>query len=195
MTDVEKKLIEKSKNGDVESFEKLIEKYQAIAFNIAYRMVGNIEDARDMAQEAIIKVYRSLKKFRGDSNFSTWFYRIVINNCIDMIRINNKFQTFSIDKSIITEEGSYCFEMTDNKNLPDEIVVKKERKEIVQGAIKQLPEKYRIMIVLRDLQDFTYGEISEITECPVRTVKSRISRGRLLLKELLKKEMEFYVEK
>ena len=86
LSDIEKILIEKSKNEDIESFERLIEKYQIVAFNIAYRMIGNKEDASDIAQEALIKVFKSLKSFRGDSSFSTWFYKIVTNKCIDAIR-------------------------------------------------------------------------------------------------------------
>jgi RNA polymerase sigma-70 factor (ECF subfamily) len=194
VSDYEKILIEKSQNGDIESFEKLIEKYQVIAFNIAYRMVGNKEDASDMAQEALIKVYKSIKNFRGDSNFSTWFYRIVTNTCIDAIRKLKKIKTYSLDKEYETENGNYKFEVADNKYSPEKLYEVKEKKELVQVALNKMPEKYKAVLVLRDIQGFTYEEISEMTQNPVGTVKSRISRGRLLLKEILIKESELFLE-
>jgi len=191
----EKMLIEKSQNGDIESFEKLIEEYQVLAYNIALKMASNKEDAKDMAQEALLKVYKSIKNFRFDSSFSTWLYRIVYNTCIDFIRKNSKIKTLSMDKPIETEEGSYKKEIMDNKELPDEAIEKKELKEAVQKAIKMLPDKYRIMVVLRDIHDFSYEEISEITELPLGTVKSRISRARSNLKEILSADMELYFGK
>ncbi len=194
VSDLERELIERCKKGDIESFEKLIEKYQVIAFNIAYRMIGNKEDASDMAQEALIKVFKSLKNFRGDSSFSTWFYRIVTNNCIDTLRKMKKVTTVSLDKEFETESGSYTMEIADNKYLPDKLYEIKERQELVQNAIKKVPEKYRTMLILRDIQGFTYDEIVEITNNPLGTVKSRISRGRLLLKEILIKESELFLE-
>ena len=194
MSDLERALIEKCKNGDIESFEKLIEKYQVVAFNIAYRMIGNKEDASDMAQEALIKVFKSLKNFRGDSSFSTWFYRIVTNKCIDTLRKMKKVKTVSLDKEFETESGSYSMEVADNKYLPDKLYEVKEKQELVQAALKKVPEKYRTVLVLRDIQGFTYDEIVEITNNPLGTVKSRISRGRLLLKEILIKESELFLE-
>ncbi|RKD28000.1 RNA polymerase sigma-70 factor, ECF subfamily [Caminicella sporogenes DSM 14501] len=190
----EKKLIEKSKKGDVESFEKLIEKYQVIAFNIAYRLIGNVEDAKDVTQEALIKVYKFLKNFKGESSFSTWLYKIVMNTCLDMIRKNNKIHTISLDKPIENKNGNYNFELSDNKNVLDEKIEQDEKIKIIQRAIKKLPEKYRVVLVLRDLQDFSYSDISDIINCPVGTVKSRINRGRMQLKEILKEEMELFLE-
>jgi len=194
VSDLEKILIEKSKNGDIESFEKLIEKYQVVAFNIAYRMIGNKEDASDITQEALIKVFKSLKSFRGDSSFSTWFYRIVKNKCIDEIRKVKKVKTFSLDKEFQTDDGSYSVEIPDNKYLPDKLYEVKEKKELIQAALKRVPEKYRTVLVLRDIQGFAYEEISEITNNPLGTVKSRINRGRLLLKEILIKDSELFLE-
>ncbi|MDK2918001.1 MAG: hypothetical protein PWQ37_734 [Candidatus Petromonas sp.] len=194
MSDSEKILIERTKKGDIESFEKLIEKYQVTAFNVAYRMIGNKEDASDITQEALIKVFKSIRKFRGESGFSTWFFRIVTNTCIDMVRKESKITTYSIDKTIETEDGSYKREISDEKNIPEQMYEKKEQKERVQKAIGKLPGKYRIAIILRDIQDFSYEEISEILDCPLGTVKSRINRGRALLKEILQKDMELFLE-
>ncbi len=192
VSDSERILIEKSQNGDLESFEELIEEYQLLAFNIAYRMTSNKEDANDMTQEALIKVFKSIKHFRFDSSFSTWLYRIVTNSCIDMIRKNSKIKTYSVDNTIETEEGSYQKEMVDNKELPDEVLERKEKREAVHKAIGKLPDKYRIIIILRDIRDLSYDEISEVTELPLGTVKSRISRARNTLKEILSNDMELY---
>ena len=194
LSDIEKILIEKSKNGDIESFERLIEKYQIVAFNIAYRMIGNKEDASDIAQEALIKVFKSLKSFRGDSSFSTWFYKIVTNKCIDAIRKMKKVKTYSLDKEFETDNGNYSIEVGDNRYLPDKLYEIKEKRELVHSALKRIPEKYRTVLILRDIQGFTYEEISRIIDNPLGTVKSRINRGRLLLKEILIEESELFLE-
>jgi len=186
----ERVLIERSQQGDIESFEALIKKYQVYAYNIAYRMTSNKEDAKDITQEALIKAYKSINNFRFDSSFSTWLYRIVTNTCIDMLRKENKIKTITIDKSIETDEGEYQREIRDNRDLPEYMLEEKERREVIRRSIKKLSEKYREVLILRDIQNFSYEEISEITDLPLGTVKSRISRARYNLKEILSKEME-----
>ncbi len=195
MSESENILIKESQNGSIESFEKLIDKYQLLAFNIAYKMIGNREDASDAAQEALVKVFKSIKKFKGDSSFSTWLYRIVTNTCIDMTRKNNKLKTYSLNNPIETEDGNIEREVRDEGNLPEDICEKKEINQKLHRAIGKLPEKYRVVIILRDIEDFTYDEISEITNITLGTVKSRISRARLMLKEILTEERELFLER
>ncbi|MTI66725.1 MAG: sigma-70 family RNA polymerase sigma factor [Firmicutes bacterium] len=186
---VEYKLIKKCKKGDIDAFEKLIENHEKRAYNIALKMLKDPNDAMDVSQEAFIKVFKSIKKFNHKSSFSTWLYRIVVNTCIDFIKKNKK--NYSLDQSIQTEEGEIKREITDlSITDPKEILDKKLTREFVQSAINKLDEIHKTVIILRDIQEFSYKEISEILDCSLGTVKSRIKRGRDNLKEIIIKQME-----
>lgn len=190
MDEKEKDLIIKSKNGDIESFESLIKKYQKLAFNISFRIMGNLEDAKDMSQEAFIKIFKSLDSFKGDSSFSTWLYRIVTNTCLDELRKKNRNISVSYDNPIKTDTGEIDRSIIDKGNTPEEISEKNESRQIVVKAINKLGDQHRVVIVLRDIKGFSYEEIAEILNCPEGTVKSRISRARFALKTILEKDME-----
>ena len=179
----EEDLIEKAKAGDVKSFEILIANYKKRAFNIAYRMLGNLEDANDVTQESFLKIYRSIDKFKGKSSFSTWLYSIVSNTCIDFIRKNRKKTTISIDTNY--DEDGYEIEIADEKNTTESLFEKKEIIRSIHDAINRLNHDQKIVIILRDIQGFSYFEISKILNISEGTVKSRISRGRKNLKNLL----------
>nr|WP_243141119.1 sigma-70 family RNA polymerase sigma factor [Alkaliphilus pronyensis] len=183
-------LIEESKQGDIESFERLIEPYQKKAFNIAYRMLGNLEDANDVTQEALIKIYRSINKFKGNSRFSTWLYSIVTNSCIDYIRKNRRGKVIYLDKDYETEEGNYQLEIPDNNNSPEILLERKETQYIIHDAINQLTYEHKEVIILRDIEGFSYQEISEILKCSEGTVKSRISRARSSLRILITEKLK-----
>ena len=182
-------LIEKSSKGDVGSFEKLIQPYQKKAFNIAYRMLGNVEDASDVTQEALIKIYKSLDKYQGKSSFSTWVYSIVNNTCIDYIRKNKKGNVVYLDQEIQAMDGSYRMELSDEMNTPEYLFEKQETQRMVQDAISQLNVDHREIIVLRDINGFSYQEIATMLNCSEGTVKSRINRARGHLKILLEKRL------
>lgn len=179
----EEDLIEKAKAGDVKSFEILIANYKKRAFNIAYRMLGNLEDANDVTQESFLKIYRSIDKFKGKSSFSTWLYSIVSNTCIDFIRKNRKKTTISIDTNY--DEDGYEIEIADEKNTTESLFEKKEIIRSIHDAINRLNHDQKIVIILRDIQGFSYFEISKILNISEGTVKSRISRGRKNLKNIL----------
>ncbi|MBN2899594.1 MAG: sigma-70 family RNA polymerase sigma factor [Clostridia bacterium] len=184
MSDNEALLLERIKKGDITSFELLIADYQVYAYNIAYRMLGNEEDAKDITQEALIKVYKSINKFKGTSSFSTWLYRIVMNTCKDELK-KRKEVMISLDKEIETGEGTMAMEIGDERLNPSKIVEKNEITHMVQDAISRLPEDNRMVVVLRDIQGLSYEEISEVIKEPIGTVKSRINRGRNMLKKIL----------
>ncbi len=182
-------LIEKSTKGDVGSFEELIQPYQKKAFNIAYRMLGNVEDASDVTQEALIKIFKSLDKYQGKSSFSTWVYSIVNNTCIDYIRKNKKTNVVYLDQELQARDGSYKMEIADEMNTPEYLFEKQETQKMVQDAINQLNVDHREIIVLRDINGFSYQEIAGMLDCSEGTVKSRISRARAHLKLLLEKKL------
>lgn len=186
----EASLIEQSKAGDIDSFEELIVAHQKKAFNIAYRILGNLEDANDVTQEALIKAYRGIKKFNGKSSFSTWLYTIVNNACIDFIRKNRKVNLTYLDREYETEESSYKVQIYSDEETPEEVFEKKEVQRLVHEAINKLNYEHRRVIVLRDIQQFSYQEIARILNCSEGTVKSRISRARKNLKILIGEKME-----
>lgn len=180
----EKDLILQSKSGDIHSFEILIKGYQKMAYNVAYRIMGNEEDAKDMTQEALIKVYKNIKGFRMDSSFSTWMYRIVMNTCKDELR-KRKMKVISIDQPIDTGDGEVQMELEDTSKTPEEELTTRETQKEVHEALQELGDTNRMVIVLRDIKGFSYSEISDIVDLPVGTVKSRINRGRQELRKIL----------
>lgn len=192
MNDREKSLIEECKQGDIESFELLIKDHQQMAFNIAYRMLGNIEDARDASQDAFIKIFKNIKTFKGNSSFSTWMYRIVSNTCLDELRKKKKHHNYSYDNPIKTEDGEMSRNIPMVENTPEEIINMKESQKLIQNALNKLSDQNKAVIVLRDIKGFSYEQISEILNCPEGTVKSRISRARVALKTILVKDMELF---
>lgn len=186
----EASLIEQSKAGDIDSFEQLILAHQKKAFNIAYRILGNLEDANDVTQEALLKAYKGISKFNGKSSFSTWLYTIVTNTSMDFIRKNRKTIVTYLDREYETEEGSYKTQVYSDQETPEEILEKKEVQKLVNDAIEQLSDEHRKIIVLRDIQQFSYQEIAQILNCSEGTVKSRINRARNNLKILIKEKLD-----
>lgn len=190
MNDIERLLIKKSKSGDVEAFEQLIFDYQKKAYNIALRIMGNQEDAKDMCQEAFIRIYKSIEGFKEQSSFSTWMYRIITNVCLDEIRRKKKNDTVSMDSTFETQDGEMHFEVASEDDTPEEAYIRSEKKRAILKAINELNEEYKTAIVLRDIQGFSYEEIANILCCSIGTVKSRINRGRNILKDKLRTLLE-----
>lgn len=190
MTLNEKKLIKKASKGDIDAFEKLIETHQKRAYNIALKFMKDPEDAQDVSQQAFIKIFKHIKTFNFKSSFNTWMYRIIVNVCIDTINKNKKNRVYSLDNPIETTEGEINIDIRDDTNKPEDIIEKKETKELVHNAIDRLDDIYKTIIILRDIEGFSYKEISEILEISIGTVKSRIKRGRDKLRVILKKELE-----
>ncbi|MBV1758897.1 MAG: sigma-70 family RNA polymerase sigma factor [Dethiosulfatibacter sp.] len=184
-------LIKRSQKGDINSFEELIKDYKKIAYNIALKMLKNKEDAEDVSQEALIKVYKSIDRFNMDSSFKTWLYRIVVNTCLDHVR-KNKENPISIDQPIRSGHDEFYMDVEDNRPTPQEVLETKLTQKMVMDAVNELDEDFKSIIILRDINDLSYEEISEILECNIGTVKSRISRGRQKLKEILEKKMAIY---
>ena len=190
MDSLEKKLIIEAQKGDMESFEKLIKEYQKDAYNIAYRMLGNTEDAKDASQEAIIKIYRHIGSFKMKSSFKTWFFRVVTNTCLDYRKKRSRNKVLYLDKEIYSEEGNFQREIEDSSDGPDEIIIKNENTQKLQKYISEMPEKYATAIILRDVKGFAYSEMVDILDLPEGTVKSRISRARIMLRDIIANNME-----
>lgn len=194
MGENEKDLVDRARMGDVEAFEKLIEGCQKKVFNIAYKMIGNYDDANELAQEVFLKAFRSIKKFKGDSLFSTWIYKVTANVCLDEIRRRKKRRVYSLDDDMELNDGEVKRQIPDNSPTPDLEVESNEIKNAVNKSIQELPDDYKSVIILRDIQGFSYEEISKIVNCPEGTVKSRINRARQALRKILLRKKELLSE-
>lgn len=191
MTSDEKILLKKAIKGDITSFETLIKRYQSRAYNIAFRILGNEEDAKDAVQDSFIKIYRSLQKFKGNSSFYTWIYRIVTNTCYDFIKKRKKIQK---NVSSLTQYNHFLEgeiqDIKDELYEPEKIIDQKEETNNIIRCLNKLTLDHKIIIILRDVQGFSYEEISQILNCSEGTVKSRINRARHKLKEIVASSME-----
>ncbi len=186
----DERLVELFQQGDAQAFDMLVERYEQKVFNMAFRLTGNQQDACDLAQEALLKVYRYLAQFRSQSTFSTWLYRIVTNTFYDEMRKKKRRPSIavSLDETIETADGEITRELASDDPGPEEVSLQLELQELVQQALRRLPEDYRVVLVLRDLQDHSYEEIAEILCLNLGTVKSRISRARLAFRQLVQHE-------
>lgn len=188
----EKELVRKSKNGDLEAFERLIMAYEKKIFNIAYRMTGNSEDAADIAQEVCIKIYKSIGNFKENSSFGTWVYRITSNVCIDEIR---KRKNSTVSLNVKNEDDEEFERAIENKDrLPDEIVEGREALNAIKKCILELTPEQRMVIILRDVRGHSYEEISSMLNINIGTLKSRLNRARSLLKDKLRNMEHFKAE-
>jgi len=187
---IDNNVLDKAKNGDVESFEILIKQYEKLLFNISYRMLSNYEDAKDLTQDSIIKIYRHLDKCTDINSFKSWACKIATNSCIDFIRMKKRRPEESIDEKFADEEGEYEKQIDSKQPTPEQHYIAKERKAIILESINELNDKFKTVIVLRELNGLSYDEISRITNESLGTVKSRISRARSALKEILITKME-----
>jgi len=182
-------LIRAVQAGDMAAFDKLVLKHKDRLFNLIYWFLGDYQDANDCAQETFIKVFKSIKKFRFESAFSTWLYRIAINTCKNKIKstvYRLKKITVSLETSNASKNGNPFSEMVNGSPTPVMALEKKERMMRIQKAINSLPEEQNQVVVLRDIQGLSYQDISDITGLNLGTVKSRLARGRLELKNQLK---------
>lgn len=186
--DSDEDLVAKCQKGDISAFDKLVLRYQKKVFNITYRMAGNYTEASDLAQEAFVRAYKSIRKFRGQSGFYTWLYTIACNICRNRLRYLRRQvkSVVSLDDPIQTEEGVVSREVADKSLSPLAILDRKEKVEFIQKAISSLDEEHRIVVVLRDIEMLPYDEICRILKVNIGTIKSRLHRARVLLKEKLK---------
>jgi len=180
---VEAELIRRAKKGCTESFETLILSCKEKAYNIALRYMKNEEDALDVLQESFIKIFRHLPKFNEQSRFDTWVYRIVVNSCNDMLRKNSKI-SYSDNVYKSDEDEDVALEIADNAPGPEKMLERKEDSKYILDCLNKLKDEHREIVVLRDINGFSYEEISEILDCSIGTVKSKISRAREKFREI-----------
>lgn len=180
-------LVHAFKKGDHSAFEKIVIKYQDRVYNLCYRFFGDKEEAEDSAQDIFIKVYKSLKGFKLKSSFYTWLYRIAINTCKNRVK-SLEYRRLKSRVSLDDDQEKKnhgISNITDNDFLPDTNLEQKEKFKRIQAAINSLPPDQKIMVVLRDIEGLSYDEIANITKIRLGTVKSKLSRARLGLRNKL----------
>lgn len=176
-------LVKKSKRGNTEAFEELVELYQKFVFGTVLFDIKNREDAEDIAQEVFIKAWKGISEFRQDSTFATWLYRIAKNSVKDFVR-NRERRTVRTDEAEIDDKVI-------ETNTPEQAMLNKEKNGIILEIIETLPQEQKEALIYRDLMGITYLEIADITGVTVGTVKSRISRARERVKKKIS-ESEYF---
>jgi RNA polymerase sigma-70 factor (ECF subfamily) len=171
--------------GDRAAFDEIVRRYTRKMINLAYQITGDRDLAEDISQETFLRAYKSAPRYTEMAKFSTWLYTIAINLCRNELR-RRKFKPYSLEEMAEREEeGKIRIDIADERSKPDTDLERKETTYHVRKAIAMVPSKFRVALVLRDIQDLTYGEIGGILNLPEGTVKSRINRGRLRVKEIL----------
>ena len=180
----EKAIIEKVLAGDNNAFGELVEAYQDKVYNLALRMCGNADDAFDLAQDAFFRAWRGLSGFQFESAFSTWLFRLTSNVCLDWLRAKKRRPTVSL--TTLDDEGEEVqMEIRDPGKSPEELLLAAEDRAAVTKAMNELPVEFREILTLRAIDDLSYTEIAEILHLREGTVKSRLSRARLALRNKL----------
>lgn len=179
-------IVDKIIKGDIDAFSCLIDKYEKMVYNLAFRMFNNISDAEDITQEVFLKIYRNIEKCAGKSSIKTWVYTITYNTCIDEIRKRKGKKDISFDMEIEGEENDFSFEIASNEPTPEQALMQKEGLLDIEQAINSLNEQNRTIVYLRDIKGLSYNDISTITGLNVGTVKSRLNRARNILKNIIK---------
>lgn len=185
-------IIERCKQGDLSAFDDLVRMYEKQVYNFAYRLTGNYDDANDIANEAFIKVFNAIETFRGDANFSTWLFRIITNLYLDERKRSKAHMNIPLDEYIDLDESTVTRQIEDSSPGPQELLESKERAEVLQSVIQQLPDYQRVMVLLFHTQGKSYEEIAEIIGLPIGTVKSRLNRARLALRDKLGPVLELF---
>ena len=192
MTRAERRLIRRLKDRDERAFSELIEEQGDRVFNLCFRMLGNRQEAEDLAQEVFITVFKSVDSFRGDSKLSTWLYRIASNlskNRIKYLARRHERSKVEFDEGIDRNAASDSLTSPKQAKRPDENMEGQQLEKIMQQAISELEEDHRILIVLRDIEELSYDEICEITDLAEGTVKSRLHRARIALRKKMMTRM------
>ena len=187
-------LIRQAQQGDLTSFNRLVLTYQSHAFNIAYRIMGEADAAEDATQEAFISAYRNIKRFRGGS-FKSWIFRIVTNACYDELRRRKRRPQTSLEQLSeysdgFDSEATGADLMGEVDQNPERALQSSELAAAIQDCINHLPPEFRAVVVLVDVQGFDYKEASSIVSSPLGTVKSRLARARVNLRDCLQRFRE-----
>ena len=189
---IQREVIDGCKRGDGHAFLEIVLTYQKKVFNIAFRMLGNREDAKELSQEVFISVLESIKDLKDVLKFESWLTQITLNHCRNRwkyLKRRQYFKTDSLNHPIETENGEAERAIYSPSHNPETLFEKKMIREFVQRGLMKLKEDQRELIVLRDLLGYSYEEIGELFSLPVGTIKSKLHRARMELKEILERSL------
>ena len=181
----DEELIARFQNGDEYAFEEIIHRYKDRLVNFVFRFLDQMDEAEDIVQDTFLKVYKNKNAYENIARFSTWIYTIAGNLAKTELRKRKRRRIFSISKLGPDEKE---FELPAREKTPEEDAESRFTEKIIQAAIQKLPDKFRTVVILRDIQELSYDEISMILKVPLGTVKSRVNRARLKLRDLLRDE-------
>lgn len=180
-------LIKEAKKGDLDAFNRLVLAYQDLAFNVAFRIMGEKAGAADATQEAFISAYKGIRRFRGGS-FRSWLLRIVTNACYDELRRRKRRPATSLE-ALVSEpdpgETELASSLASRPELPEQAAERSELHQAIQDCLLSLPAEFRVVAILVDVQDFNYQEVADTIGKPLGTVKSRLARARARLRDCL----------
>lgn len=189
----ELELVKKIKDGSIDAFSALVQIYEKKAYSFAFRMLRDKEEAEDATQEAFLRVFDKIDTFSGNSSFSTWFFTILNNVCLDILRKRaRRISTISINQTKDAED-EFELQIEDTSPGPYEELQKKTAMELLEESLEKLSLEHKEVIILRDINGFEYEDIAKILGVSLGTVKSRISRARLTLRKILEKNKELFL--
>lgn len=183
----ERAIIDRVLQGNTNAFEQLVREHEKGVYNLALRMLGREQDALDASQESFFKAYRSLRSFRGDSRFSVWLYRLTSNVCLDMLRKASR------EGAAMSVSGEDLQDLPDpdSRHDPQEILERREKQRAVHAGLGKLPEPFRQILILRDINGLSYEEIGQVLDLEPGTVRSRLFRARQKLAGILMNDGNF----
>lgn len=187
----EQELVHSAQKGDTSAFGQLVEAHQSKIYSLCYRMTGNAEDAADLTQEVFLSAWRSLSRFQEQSSFGTWIYRMATNASIDFLRREKRRQVLSMTMEEGSEERQA--QVPDERYSPHRLLEQKEVRQAVADALAALSPEHRQVLVLREMEGLSYTEMAHLLDLEEGTVKSRLARARLALKDFLQKSGNFFV--
>ncbi len=192
----ERRLIRRLRRGDQRAFATIVRTYQQRVFNIVFRFLGNREEAEDVAQDVFVTVYQNAQSFRGDSKFSTWLYRVTVNHCKNRLKYlkrrgRNMGRPLDDIAEHLVAQGSGETQPAFHAAIPrpDDLAQGRQLESLIQREMEKMDADHRLLLVLRDIQGMSYQEMAEVTGLNVGTIKSRLHRARLALKEALARQM------
>jgi RNA polymerase sigma-70 factor (ECF subfamily) len=188
-------LVSAAQKDDLSAFEQLVTRHQKKMLNIAYRLIGDYDDACEVVQDAFVSAHKNIGQFRGEAKFTTWLTTITLNlskNRLKQVRSRHGHEAFSLDDPIQTDDGTMTMDPPSKEPSALDRMEKSEIRTRVQDCIKALDTDFREVLVLRDMQEFSYDEIGSMLKVREGTVKSRLFRARDMVKDCLKKVFPFY---
>ena len=180
MTWTDEELVARSRTGDMDSFNQLILRWERPIYALAYRVIGQEEDARDVAQETFLRAFRALPGFKGQAKFSSWIYRIALNLCRDWIRRKRRTPVSPLPDDVDISE--LAAEQGPSESVED-LVARRELSAVVEEAMTLLPEEQRTAVILKEYHGMTFQEIADLQGCPLSTVKTRLYQGLSVLRK------------